>query len=160
MGMLSLADILLTDAQVSYKENRIIIYFKVNAEVNLAFKEHIQSLYNRFIKQETILVTIEEHSFESHIISLASAAFPEEYVSDDPVERLMCGDEFTLTVENDGSIPADAAEQGTAKAVQYLRIIEQERYPLTDEQIYKENRIIIYFKVNADKARFCGNTFL
>ena len=41
MGMLSLADILLTDAQVSYKENRIIIYFKVNAEVNLAFKEHI-----------------------------------------------------------------------------------------------------------------------
>ena len=42
MGMLSLADILLTDAQVSYKENRIIIYFKVNAEVNLAFKEHIQ----------------------------------------------------------------------------------------------------------------------
>ena len=74
MGMLSLADILLTDAQVSYKENRIIIYFQVNAEVNLAFKEHIQSLYNRFIKQETILVTIEEHSFESHIISLASAA--------------------------------------------------------------------------------------
>lgn len=116
MGMLSLADILLTDAQVSYKENRIIIYFKVNAEVNLAFKEHIQSLYNRFIKQETILVTIEEHSFESHIISLASAASPEEYVSDDSVERLMCGDEFTLTVENDGSIPADAAEQGTAKA--------------------------------------------
>ena len=57
MGMLSLADILLTDAQVSYKENRIIIYFKVNAEVNLAFKEHIQSLYNRFIKQETILVS-------------------------------------------------------------------------------------------------------
>ena len=111
MGMLSLADILLTDAQVSYKENRIIIYFKVNAEVNLAFKEHIQSLYNRFIKQETILVTI-----ESHIISLASAASPEEYVSDDLVERLMCGDEFTLTVENDGSIPADAAEQGTAKA--------------------------------------------
>jgi hypothetical protein len=109
MGMLSLADILLTDAQVSYKENRIIIYFKVNAEVNLAFKEHIQSLYNRFIKQETILVTIEEHSFESHIISLASAASPEEYVSDDLVERLMCGDEFTLTVENDGSIPADAA---------------------------------------------------
>ena len=85
MGMLSLADILLTDAQVSYKENRIIIYFKVNAEVNLAFKEHIQSLYNRFIKQETILVTIEEHSFESHIISLASAASPEEYVSDDLV---------------------------------------------------------------------------
>lgn len=116
MGMLRLADILLTDAQVSYKENRIIIYFKVNAEVNLAFKEHIQSLYNRFIKQETILVTIEEHSFESHIISLASAASPEEYVSDDLVERLMCGDEFTLTVENDGSIPADAAEQGTAKA--------------------------------------------
>ena len=52
----------------------------------------------------------------SHIISLASAASPEEYVSDDLVERLMCGDEFTLTVENDGSIPADAAEQGTAKA--------------------------------------------
>ena len=104
MGMLSLADILLTDAQVSYKENRIIIYFKVNAEVNLAFKEHIQSLYNRFIKQETILVTIEEHSFESHIISLASAASPEEYVSDDPVEWLMCGDEFTITVENNGHI--------------------------------------------------------
>lgn len=116
MGMLSLADILLTDAQVSYKENRIIIYFKVNAEVNLAFKEYIQSLYNKFIKQETVLVTIEEHSFVSRILSLANAADPEKGVSDNPVERLMCGDEFTLTVENDGSIPADAAEQGTAKA--------------------------------------------
>ena len=116
MGMLSLADILLTDAQVSYKENRIIIYFQVNAEVNLAFKEHIQSLYNRFIKQETILVTIEEHSFESHIISLASAASPEEYVSDDPVERLMCGDEFTITVENNGHIAENTAEQRVSKA--------------------------------------------
>ena len=116
MGMLSLADILLTDAQVSYKENRIIIYFKVNAEVNLAFKEHIQSLYNKFIKQETILVTIGEHSFVSRILSLANAAALEKGVSDNPVERLMCGDEFTITVENDGSIPADAAEQGTAKA--------------------------------------------
>lgn len=116
MGMLSLADILLTDAQVSYKENRIIIYFKVNAEVNLAFKEHIQSLYNRFIKQETILVTIEEHSFESHIISLASAASPEEYVSDDPVERLMCGDEFTITVENNVHIAENTAEQRVSKA--------------------------------------------
>ena len=116
MGMLSLADILLTDAQVSYKENRIIIYFKVNAEVNLAFKEHIQSLYNRFIKQETILVTIEEHSFESHIISLASAASLEEYVSDDPVERLMCGDEFTITVENNGHIAENTAEQRVSKA--------------------------------------------
>lgn len=116
MGMLSLADILLTDAQVSYKENRIIIYFKVNAEVNLAFKEHIQSLYNRFIKQETILVTIEEHSFESHIISLASAASPEEYVSDDPVERLMCGDEFTITVENNGHIAENTTEQRVSKA--------------------------------------------
>lgn len=116
MGMLSLADILLTDAQVSYKENRIIIYFKVNAEVNLAFKEHIQSLYNRFIKQENILVTIEEHSFESHIISLASAASPEEYVSDDPVERLMCGGEFTITVENNGHIAENTAEQRVSKA--------------------------------------------
>lgn len=116
MGMLSLADILLTDAQVSYKENRIILYFKLDAEVNPIFKEHVRSLYAKFVKQESVSVTIEEHSFESHIISLASAASPEEYVSDDPVERLMCGDEFTLTVENDGSIPADAAEQGTAKA--------------------------------------------
>ena len=116
MGMLSLADILLTDAQVSYKENRILIYFKVNAEVNLAFKEHIQSLYNRFIKQETILVTIEEHSFESHIISLASAASPEEYVSDDPVEWLMCGDEFTITVENNGHIAENTTEQRVSKA--------------------------------------------
>ena len=116
MGMLSLADILLTDAQVSYKENRIIIYFKVNAEVNLAFKEHIQSLYNRFIKQETILVTIGEHSFESHIISLASAASPEEYVSDDPVEWLMCGDEFTITVENNGHIAENTTEQRVSKA--------------------------------------------
>lgn len=116
MGMLSLADILLTDAQVSYKENRIILYFKSDAEVNPIFKEHVRSLYAKFVKQESVSVTIEEHSFESHIISLASAASPEEYVSDDLVERLMCGDEFTLTVENDGSIPADAAEQGTAKA--------------------------------------------
>ena len=116
MGMLSLADILLTDAQVSYKENRIIIYFKVNAEVNLAFKEHIQSLYNRFIKQETILVTIEEHSFESHIISLASAASGVEYVSDDPVEWLMCGDEFTITVENNGHIAENTTEQRVSKA--------------------------------------------
>lgn len=116
MGMLSLVDILLTDAQVSYKENRIILYFKSDAEVNPIFKEHVRSLYAKFVKQESVSVTIEEHSFESHIISLASAASPEEYVSDDLVERLMCGDEFTLTVENDGSIPADAAEQGTAKA--------------------------------------------
>ena len=116
MGMLSLVDILLTDAQVSYKENRIILYFKSDAEVNPIFKEHVRSLYAKFVKQESVSVTIGEHSFESHIISLASAASPEEYVSDDPVERLMCGDEFTLTVENDGSIPADAAEQGTGES--------------------------------------------
>ena len=120
MGMLSLADILLTDAQVSYKENRIIIYFKVNAEVNLAFKEHIQSLYNRFIKQETILVTIEEHSFESHIISLASAAFPEEYVSDDPVERLMCGATFPNTC-----LPSIRS----AHPYTYLRLADTCQYP-------------------------------
>jgi len=89
MGMLSLADILLTDAQVSYKENRIILYFKSDAEVNPIFKEHVRSLYAKFVKQESVSVTIGEHSFESHIISLASAASPEEYVSDDPVERLM-----------------------------------------------------------------------
>lgn len=89
MGMLSLADILLTDAQVSYKENRIILYFKSDAEVNPIFKEHVRSLYAKFVKQESVSVTIGEHSFESHIISLASAASPEEYVSDDPVERLI-----------------------------------------------------------------------
>ena len=104
MGMLSLADILLTDAQVSYKENRIILYFKSDAEVNPIFKEHVRSLYAKFVKQESVSVTIGEHSFESHIISLASAASLEEYVSDDPVERLMCGDEFTITVENNGHI--------------------------------------------------------
>ena len=65
-------------------------------------------------------MTIEEHSFESHIISLASAASPEEYVSDDLVERLMCGDEFTLTVENDGSIPADCMRnRGQRKPVSH-----------------------------------------
>ena len=74
MGMLSLADILLTDAQVSYKENRIILYFKSDAEVNPIFKEHVRSLYAKFVKQESVSVTIGEHSFESHIISLASAA--------------------------------------------------------------------------------------
>ena len=50
MGMLSLADILLTDAQVSYKENRIILYFKSDAEVNPIFKEHVRSLYAKFVK--------------------------------------------------------------------------------------------------------------
>ena len=72
MGMLSLADILLTDAQVSYKENRIILYFKSDAEENPIFKEHVRSLYAKFVKQESVSVTIGEHSFESHIISLAS----------------------------------------------------------------------------------------
>lgn len=116
MGMLSLAGILLPDAQISYKENRIIIYFKSNAEVNLTFKEHIRSLYTAFIKRENILVTIGEHSFESRILSLSGAASPEKYVSDDPVERLMCGDEFTITVENNGYIAENAAEQGGSKA--------------------------------------------
>ena len=105
MGMLSLADILLTDAQVSYKENRIILYFKSDAEVNPIFKEHVRSLYAKFVKQESVSVTIGEHSFESHIISLASAASPEEYVSDDPVERLMCG-----------HIAENTAEQRVSKA--------------------------------------------
>ena len=54
MGMLSLADILLTDAQVSYKENRIILYFKSDAEVNPIFKEHVRSLYAKFVKQESV----------------------------------------------------------------------------------------------------------
>ena len=63
MGMLSLADILLTDAQVSYKENRIILYFKSDAEVNPIFKEHVRSLYAKFVKQESVSVTIGEHSF-------------------------------------------------------------------------------------------------
>lgn len=116
MGMLSLADILLTDAQVSYKENRIILYFKSDAEVNPIFKEHVRSLYAKFVKQESVSVTIGEHSFESHIISLASAVSPEEYVSDDPVERLMCGDEFTITVENNGHIAENTAEQRVSKA--------------------------------------------
>ena len=116
MGMLSLADILLTDAQVSYKENRIILYFKSDAEVNPIFKEHVRSLYAKFVKQESVSVTIGEHSFESHIISLASAASPEEYVSDDPVERLMCGDEFTITVENNGHIAENTAERPAAPA--------------------------------------------
>ena len=116
MGMLSLADILLTDAQVSYKENRIILYFKSDAEVNPIFKEHVRSLYAKFVKQESVSVTIGEHSFESHIISLASAASPEEYVSDDPVERLMCGDEFTITVENNAHIAENTAEQRVSKA--------------------------------------------
>ena len=62
MGMLSLADILLTDAQVSYKENRIILYFKSDAEVNPIFKEHVRSLYAKFVKQESVSVTIGEHS--------------------------------------------------------------------------------------------------
>ena len=110
MGMLSLADILLTDAQVSYKENRIILYFKSDAEVN------VRSLYAKFVKQESVSVTIGEHSFESHIISLASAASPEEYVSDDPVEWLMCGDEFTITVENNGHIAENTTEQRVSKA--------------------------------------------
>ena len=61
MGMLSLADILLTDAQVSYKENRIILYFKSDAEVNPIFKEHVRSLYAKFVKQESVSVTIGEH---------------------------------------------------------------------------------------------------
>lgn len=116
MGMLSLAGILLTDAQISCKENRIIIYFKSNAEVNLIFKEHVRSLYAKFVKQESVSMTIGEHSFESHIISLSSTAFPEEYVSDDPVERLMCGDEFTVTVENNGHIAENTAEQMVSRA--------------------------------------------
>ena len=61
-------------------------------------------------------MTIGEHSFESHIISLASAASPEEYVSDDPVEWLMCGDEFTITVENNGHIAENTTEQRVSKA--------------------------------------------
>ncbi|MFR2289690.1 MAG: hypothetical protein ACLS69_07960, partial [Butyricicoccus sp.] len=50
------------------------------------------------------------------IISLASAASLEEYVSDDPVERLMCGDEFTITVENNVHIAENTAEQRVSKA--------------------------------------------
>lgn len=116
METIGLTDILLTDVQVSYKENRIILYFQVNAEVNSTFKEHIKSLYNKFIKQETVPVTIDRYSFDSRILSLSSAASPEEYVSDNPVERLVCGDEFTITVENNGHIAANTAEQRISKA--------------------------------------------
>lgn len=116
METISLADILLTDVQVSYKENRIILYFEVNAEVNSTFKERIRSLYTAFLKRKSIPVTIGEHSFGSCILSLASAASPDEYASDDPAERLMCGDEFTITVENNGHIAANTAEQRVSKA--------------------------------------------
>ncbi len=116
METISIADILLTDVQLFYKKSHIAVYFKSNAEVNSEFKEHIQALYVKFIRQESVPVTIDGYSFESCILSLSSAASPEQYVSENPVERLMCGDEFTITVENDGHIPENTAEQRASKA--------------------------------------------
>ena len=116
METISIADIRLTNVQLFYKESRIAVYFKSNAEVNSAFKEHIQALYVKFIKQESVPVTIDGYSFESRILSLTSAAPLDEYVSENPVKRLMCGDEFTITVENNGHIPENTAEQRASKA--------------------------------------------
>lgn len=116
METISIADIRLTNVQLFYKESRIAVYFKSNVEVNSAFKEHIQALYVKFIRQESVPVTIDGYSFESRIISLAGAASPEQYASENSVERLMCGDEFTIAIENNGHIPENTAEQRASKA--------------------------------------------
>ena len=116
MESVSIASVQLTDVQIFYKENRIVISFKSNAQSNPAFREHLRPLYTQFAAQAPVSVTIGGHTFASRILSLASAAPPEQFSSSDPVERLLCGDEFTVTVENGGSIPPDAAEQQTSAA--------------------------------------------
>lgn len=116
MGAISIASIQLTDVQIFYKENRITVYFKTDAASNPSFREHLRMLYAQFTAQEPVSVTIGGHTFASRILSLAGAAPPERFRSSDPVERLLCGDEFTVTVENGGSIPPDAAEQRVSEA--------------------------------------------
>ena len=116
MESVSIASIQLTDVQIFFERNRLVIYFKSNAQSNPAFRAHLRPLYAQFAAQAPVSVTIGGHTFASRILSLASAAPPEQFSSSDPVERLLCGDEFTVTVENGGSIPPDAAEQQTSEA--------------------------------------------
>lgn len=47
MESVSIASIQLTDVQIFYKENRIVISFKSNAQSNPAFREHLRPLNSR-----------------------------------------------------------------------------------------------------------------
>ena len=47
MESVSIASIQLTDVQIFYKENRLVISFKSNAQSNPAFREHLRPLNSR-----------------------------------------------------------------------------------------------------------------
>lgn len=99
MRSIQILSVLLKDVQLTYTEDKIIVYCKSS----IYLKESLKLLYSKCIMQEVIPIKIGDQSFFSRIISLSCAApiDPKEFIhKKNIVEKLQCGDEFTITLEN------------------------------------------------------------